>query len=338
MSLRLVLLSLILYVSFSGCRDSSVSTDGPWVGMHFLDYNTDTDLDKLAAKMDTLAEVGVNVCILEVDYHFSYKSHPELIQDPPAISYEGAGRFSEACRKAGIRLYVQFQCLGHQSWAEKTFPLLTRYPELDLTPGAFPGNKGLYCREWDPMNPRVNQFVFALIDELIEAFRPAGIHVGMDEVFLLGSEHSPSTKGMNPAVLFAKVVNELHQHIVTGKKLEMMMWGDRLIDASKYAYGDWEASFYGTAPAVDSIPTDIIICDWHYEPRTSYPSIPMFLGKGFRVLPTSWKNVAASDSLLTDALSYENPALLGILFTAWSQYPDPANWPPLQSAISILRK
>ncbi len=159
------------------------------------------------------------------------------------------------------------------------------------------------CTEWDPTNPKVNQIVFALMDELIKAFTPDGIHMGMDEVFLLGGEQSPNTKGMNPASLFTRVVNEYHDFIVKQHGLEMMMWGDRLIDAKVYNYGDWEASSYGTAPAVDSIPKDIIIADWHYELRETYPSIPMFLDKGFRVLPTSWKEIKASNALLNNALS-----------------------------------
>ena len=56
-------------------------------------------------------------------------------------------------------------------------------------------SSALYCREWGPLNPAVNRVVFRLMDEIIEAFRADALHVGMDEVFLLGSEHSPSTKG-----------------------------------------------------------------------------------------------------------------------------------------------
>ena len=43
----------------------------------------------------------------------------------------------------------------------------------------------------------------------------------------------------------------------------------------------------GTASAVDSIPKDIIICDWHYEKRADYPSLRYFQDKGFRVWPAS---------------------------------------------------
>jgi len=58
------------------------------------------------------------------------------------------------------------------------------------------------------------------------------------------------------------------------------MWGDRLIDGKKYDFGEWEASTNGTAAAIDLIPKDIIVCPWHYELRSDYPSIPMFIEKG----------------------------------------------------------
>ena len=95
----------------------------------------------------------------------------------------------------GIRLIPQFNCLGHQSWSKTTLPLLTKYPEFDETPGQFPGNTNIYCRSWCPQHPEVNQLVFALVDELVDAFEADAFHVGMDEVFLIASEHCSRCKG-----------------------------------------------------------------------------------------------------------------------------------------------
>ena len=78
------------------------------------------------------------------------------------------------------------------------------------------------------MNPKTNEIVFALINELIAAFQPNEFHVGMDEVFQLHSEHAHSTKKLDPADVFAKVVNDLHAHIVDKHGLTMIMWADRL--------------------------------------------------------------------------------------------------------------
>jgi hypothetical protein len=255
----------------------------------------------------------------------------------PRWESDGARKFAAACRKLGIRLIPEFQSLGHQSWKGETFPLLTVYPSFDLTPGAFPGNEGLYCREWDPLNPAVTKIVFQLIDEIIDAFHTDALHVGMDEVFLLGSEFSPSTKGQNPAVLFAKAVNDLHQHL-RERHVDMLMWGDRLIDAQQSDFGEWESSVNGTAAAIDMIPKDIIICPWHYESRADYPSIPMFLDKGFRVLPAGWNKLEATTALITYGRKYDNPKLLGHLFTTWGVKKDALiDFPVLVEGLKLLQ-
>ena len=289
----------------------------PWRGLHLINYNSDADLETLGNQVPKLAQLGLNVLIVEVDYHFQFRTQPKLRQGRNPITPEGAAKLTAVCRKNGIRLIPEFQCLGHQSWKGDTFPLLTVYPELDLTPGAFPQNKGIYCREWDPLNPKVKEIVFPLLDEILDGFGADALHVGMDEIFLLGSEQSPSTKGQDPAKLFAKAVNDLHQHLVKERHVEMLMWGDRLFDAKKYQWGEWEAARNGTAPAVDMIPNDIIICPWHYESRDAYPSIPMFIDKGFRVLPTGWKEVNATKALIDYTRQYNSSKLLGYMFTTW---------------------
>ena len=293
-----------------------------WHGLHIINHTSDDDLTLVTQYLPDLAHMGINTLILEVNYGFRYSSHPELRADSSAISPEGAKRFAAACHSNRIRLIPQFQCLGHQSWAGTTFPLLTKYPGLDLTPGAYEGNKGIYCREWDPTNPEVNKIIFALMDELIDAFGSKYFHVGMDEVFLLGDSLSPSTFGKDPAELFASAVNAYYDHLVKNRGVEMLMWGDRLINADKYAYGSWEASETGSARAIDMIPTDIIICDWHYEVRETYPSISLFLDKGFRILPSGWRDPAATEALITYSFSFNNPRMLGHLFTTWSRKMD----------------
>ena len=337
---RLTNLLLLFIILFAAPVVASAETLAakPWRAVHLLNYNTDADLDALGKNLEPLAKQGINVVILEVDYNFAFKSHPELRHGTNPITRDGAHRFAELCKKFGIRLIPEFQSLGHQSWKAETFPLLTVYPKFDLTPGAFPNNEGIYCREWDPLNPEVWPIVFKLMDEIIDAFRADAIHVGMDEVFLLGSEKSPSTKGKDPGELFAKAVNELHRHLVRKRRVEMLVWGDRLIDAAKYDYGEWEAAKNGTAKAIDLIPKDIIICDWHYEVRDSYPSIPMFIEKGFRVLPSGWKDVEATKAYIKYSRSHDGPKMLGYLFTTWSVNKEALlEFPPMVEGLKLLQ-
>jgi hypothetical protein len=335
-------LIVVLSIIIGGCSSTEKLTVGPkageeWRAIHLLGYENDNDLMELEKIIPSLDSIGINVLILEVDYNFEFQSHPELRRGEKQITKKGARNFAEICRKNGIRLITEFQCLGHQSWAEETFPLLTKYPHFDLTPGAFPGNKDIYCREWDLTNPEVNNIVFQLMDEIIDAFEVDAFHVGMDEVFLLGSEHSPSTKGKDPGVLFAKAVDDIYNHLVKEKGVEMLIWGDRLLDGKDFEFGEWESSLNGTASAVDMIPNDIIICPWHYGKKPAYPSIPIFINKGFRVLPTSWRDVEAAKSLINYSYEIENPKMLGHLFTTWGRT-DLLKYPALVECIKLLEK
>jgi hypothetical protein len=327
----------VLLIAIPAVAAEKRATAEPWVALHLLGYQNDSDLEAIESQLPALAARGVNVLVLEVDYGFAFRSHPELRIAENVTTRAGARRFVAACRRHGIKVIPEFQCLGHQSWAKDTWPLLTKYPAFDLTPGAFPQNEGIYCREWDPLNPRVLETVLPLIDEIVDAFGADTLHVGMDEVFLLGNDASPSTKGKDPAEVFARAVNDLYAHVVKKRKLQMIMWGDRLIDAGRYDYGEWESSKNGTWPAIYMIPRDIVIADWHYEKRDSYPSLSLFLDKGFRVLPTSFKDVEASRGLIEYARGLPRPGILGHLFTSWSRVEKLADWPPLAANAGLVK-
>jgi hypothetical protein len=300
-----------------------------WRGVH-LSVHGDAQAGQLLEAFPQLAGLGVNLVIAEVDYGFDFVSHPEL-RSTPFLSKARAHELAQAARANGIRLIPQLNCLGHQSWSKNTLPLLVKYPQFDETPGQFPDNKDIYCRSWCPQHPEVNQVVFALVDELIDAFEADAFHVGMDEVFLLASEYCPRCRGGDPAKLFAKAVKDLHGHIGGERKVEMLMWGDRLLDAAATGNSEWEASKDGTQGAIELIPKDIIICDWHYGKRDKYPSVPLLLQKGFRVLPSGWQPLEAAVAFSAYAKQHRDARLLGYLCTTWGKVriPSLAEWPPL---------
>jgi hypothetical protein len=289
----------------------------PWIGVHLLAPGPEQLPLLERGVAEALAPMGVNTLIFEVTYSFQFRSHPELAAKG-AWSPAQARELATHCRRHGIRLIPQFNCLGHQSWAKTTFPLLVRYPELDETPQIPKDNPDIYCRSWCPLHPKVNEIVFPLLDELIDAFQSNAFHVGMDEVFLIASDQCPRCRGKDPAELFAKAVNDLHGHLTGKRKQTMLMWGDRLLDAGKTGYSRWEASTDGTAPATDKIPKDIVLCDWHYGKRDDYPSIPLFQEKGFQVWPAGWRDLEASRALIADAQRHAGERMLGHLFTVWS--------------------
>ncbi len=292
------------------------SRDSLWRGVHLMSPGKN-GIPALKKGIDEgLKPLGINVIVLEVNYGFKFQSHPEL-SDGSGLDRDDARDLAAFCRGRGIRLIPQFNCLGHQSWARTTLLLLKKYPQFDETPEVAADNKGIYCRSWCPLNPDVNRVVFALINELADAFATDAFHVGMDEVFLIASDQCPRCRGKNPAEVFAKAVNDLHAHVVRDKKLTMLMWADRLLDDKTMGYGKWESSANGTAPAIDQIPKDIVLCDWHYELRDHYPSVPYFQEKGFRVWPASWNNPKAALALLEDGRRVNKGLVIGHLGTTW---------------------
>lgn len=329
-------------VAFCGCKSKEPERAGKvewlkawrddnraWRGVHVM-LGNDRMATALLEELPSLSDQGVNAVIIEVNYGFQYASHPELRQ-PGSLTAFQARLLAAKARELGIRLIPQFNCLGHQSWAKTTFPLLIKYPQFDETPGQYPENKEIYCRSWCPQHPDVNRVVFALIDELIEAFSADAFHVGMDEVFLIASPYCERCRNGDPGKLFAKAVNDLHQHIVRERKIEMLMWGDRLLDAKALGYSEWEADKIGTWTALRLIPKDIIICDWHYGKQERYPSIPFFLKNGFRVWPSGWQPLDATMAFSAYARGQNQPRLLGYLCTTWGKVPvdQLAEWPPI---------
>ncbi len=277
---------------------------------------------------EELAPRSVNVLILRVDYRFQYQSRPELA-DPSGLSRAAAQRLAAACRRHQIRIIPQVNLLGHQSWQSQLGKLLQVYPEFDETPQVklpakykWPNPDRLYCKSYCPRHPQVHDVVFALMDEVCDAFGADAFHAGMDEVFYLGEDQCPRCRGRNKAELFAEELKAIQGHLKKSQR-QLWIWGDRLLDGRTTGLGEWEASFNDTHGAVDLIPKDIVICDWHYEQPT--PTAVYFAMKGFGVVSCPWKNPEVGVAQVKDMRRFreESPAILrdrflGVMQTVWS--------------------
>ena len=288
-------------------------------GIHVM-MNGRSNLAALERLIGEIApSLGLNWVIAEINGHFQYASHPEAAE-ADGITAAEAGRLAQLAQEKSINLVPMYNCLGHQSWKEKPAALLRAHPEFNEAPELDATAEDFYCMSWCPNHPEVNPLVFDLFDELLDAFQANAFHVGLDEVFVIGQ--CPRCKDTPNAELFAKAVNDYHQHLVGKRGVEMQIWGDRLLNAETMGYGLWESSENDTYQAIDSISTDIVMCDWHYEIMEEFPSIRFFQEKGFRVWPGGWNKEQSIRRFIEVALRDATPKMLGYMATTWTSLND----------------
>ncbi len=277
---------------------------------------------------EELAPRKVNTLVLRIDYNYQYKTHPELA-DSNALSKSDVRKMVRACQKNKIRIIPQINLLGHQSWATTTTKLLTVYPQFDETPWVqmpetykWPNDDKLYCKSYCPLHPEVHKVVFDLVDEICTVFEADAFHAGMDEVFYLGEDKCPRCGGRDKAELFAGEVR-LIDNFLQQKNRQLWIWGDRLIDGKTTGIGMWEASYNNTWRAIDMIPKDVVICDWHYERPDKTPVY--FAMKGFNVITCPWRNPQVAVQQTEDMIEFKRdspkemkPHFYGMMQTVWS--------------------
>ena len=290
------------------------------------------EVDRFVKFIDEeLAPRGVNTLILFVcdkDYNYQFESYPQL-GDTSALSKVDVKKMVAVCKKNNIRIIPQINLLGHQSWREKPNKLLEKFPQFDETPYiklpekyVWPNSDELYCKSYCPLHPDLHKVIFALIDEICDVFESDVFHAGLDEVFYLGDEKCPRCSGVDKAELFAGEVTAIRNHLAE-KNRELWIWGDRLIDGKSTGIGLWEASYNYTWRAIDMIPKDVVICDWHYERADHTPVY--FAMKGFRVITCTGRKPETSVQQAEDMARFRKnttkemkPRYYGMMQTVWS--------------------
>lgn len=327
-SMRICLLMLFLLVYNNAKAQLALDSILPVRGLAIA-APTPRNVDSFVVFMNQeLAPRKVNTLILRIDFRYQFTSYPQLT-DGNALSKKDVKKLVAAAKKARIRIIPQVNLLGHQSWATQTGKLLQVYPQFDETPWVqmpqeykWPNEDGLYCKSYCPLHPDVHKVVFAVVDEICDAFEADAFHAGMDEVFYIGEDKCPRCGGRDKAELFAGEINKIQSHLKT-KNRELWIWGDRLIDGKTTGIGMWEGSYNNTHRAVDLISKEVVICDWHYE-RPDKTAV-YFAMKGFRVITCPWRKPDVAVQQLADMVNFRQQStksmqgrFLGMMETVWS--------------------
>ncbi|OGV72717.1 MAG: hypothetical protein A3K19_02765 [Lentisphaerae bacterium RIFOXYB12_FULL_65_16] len=113
-----------------------------------------------------------------------------------------------------------------------------------------------YC----PCNPKSYELAFDVMDEYIEVLKPATIHIGHDEWFLLDKFICPVCKKRKRPELFAEDVVRVHNHLAA-HGIRVAMWGDQLMTEVRP----------DTALSAEQvrrvIPKDILVFNWFWHDK-----------------------------------------------------------------------
>lgn len=183
-------------------------------------------------------------------------------------------------RENGLEVVPEVKLLTHQ---EKL--LKDKYPDLMF-------NKVTY----DPRKDKTYSTVLPMVDEVIALIKPKRFHIGHDEVggFNAISKEKWLDKNENvlPSELFIRDIERIHKHL---KELgiDIWMWGDMLISPEEFPnmFPNYLHGLNGYSKIRSKVPSDIVICDWHYiDSQAEFPSAMQFAKEGRRVLGATWKN------------------------------------------------
>jgi hypothetical protein len=172
-----------------------------------------------------------------------------------------------------------------------------------------------------------------LLTDAARIFPAPYVHVGLDEAAFGDHPHTRAllARGARKWELLAAHIRWLHSVVTRKLGKTMLIWGDHLLTGDNGGglpdYVDKECY---SAEIADNIPNDIVICDWHYKPAPDFPSLDVFLARGFRVIacaatcsygalyhPARWNLDNVRDFTAAAVRRANNPLVLGAMNCLW---------------------
>ena len=200
-----------------------------------------------------------NYAIIEPWGMYASAKHPWWHWPNPTMTKEEVRRLVEIGRDLGITLIPQINAYGH---ATSSRGCTIKHAMLDLQPEYEPlFEPGGW--NWCISNPETQRVLRDLIAEMHDDFgNPPFFHLGCDEA---QPPSCPECRKTPYAELVCKHISGLAD-FVKARGARAMIWHDMLLER-----GDprWKGYVHHgtktTATLADTLPKDVIICDWQYS-------------------------------------------------------------------------
>ena len=234
-----------------------------------------------------------NYAIIEPWGMYASEKHPWWHWPNPTMTKDEVSRLAAIGRDLGITLIPQINVYGH---ATSSRSCTVKHAVLDLHPEYEPlFEPGGW--NWCLSNPETQRVLRELIAEMHDDFgRPPYFHLGCDEA---QPPSCPECRKTPYAELVCRHIANLAD-FVKARGARAMIWHDMLLERDDPRWkGYVRHGTKTTATLADTLPKDVIICDWQYsygdmkESRKEWPTMAYFKEKGFPVAGCPWMNYNA---------------------------------------------
>jgi hypothetical protein len=254
-----------------------------------------------------------NYVILEQWGTYQSRVAPWLSWPNPPMTKKAIKRFVALSKELGVTLIPQLNIFGHASFSRN---VSGKHATIDIRPEYRPLFEPVAGWNWCLSNPETRKLINAMIIELLEDFdNPPFFHIGCDEA------HKPSCPECckQPySELLVDYIGSVHK-MLAERGVRAMMWQDMLLEKGDPRWRGYKANGTAeTAKAAETLPKDIVICDWYYKkPRQNYESYAYFKSLGYDHLACPWDN---RSGIIAQAKAVKEAGTFGVLATIWNHY------------------
>lgn len=273
----LLALSVILWgcPSVPPAPKGALSTGAPlvkWRGVHLFVGPEALELHK-KLWTNVLLPMGFNKVVLQCE-QTEWRCLPNM-RGQGNMKREDLAKLCDWYRAKNVEVIPLVESFGHAQWlcASGVNLDLVVNPKIPFT--------------LDPRKPRVAKLMSTLWSEVISVTRAKTIHFGLDEIDFRGF---PNQNGL--ATKLWKIQIPRLAKIARDHNVTMMLWGDELLGPGESAPPTGAATTDEAQERRSVVPTDAIVCDWHYQndpdPNTYSRSLLLFQNCGFKTIASAW--------------------------------------------------
>ncbi|OZG67402.1 glycoside hydrolase family 20 zincin-like fold domain-containing protein [Bifidobacterium eulemuris] len=232
-------------------------------------------LDWLKQWADLLCLAKYNQLQLYVEHSFAFDHMSETWRGVCPLTPAQIIEFDAYCAERGIELVPSVSTFGHHYMALRTRELrdLGEFPEQ--ADRAYSFIERMEHHTLNITDERAFDFSCSLVDSYVELFRSRKFNICADETFDLGKGRGRGeAERRGVAAMYADYVTRLCRHL-SERGYKPQFWGDIAVEMPQI---------------LDSLPDDVTLLNWIYEPEAVDEKVRLVARSGARqiVCPAVW--------------------------------------------------